>query len=93
MSRENRMVNHPYCMVTHMKTTLNIPDPVMDRLREEARRRGMPMSRLVEAALRRMLDEPVAAASPLPALPRWDSEGLLVDVADRNALTAAMERG
>ena len=33
-------------MVSHMKTTLNIDDTVMQRLREEAARRGTTMSAL-----------------------------------------------
>ena len=40
-----------------MKTTLNIDDTVMRRLREEAARRGTTMSALVEAGIRRILDE------------------------------------
>ena len=35
----------------HMKTTLNIDDSVMQRLREAAARRGTTMSALVEAGL------------------------------------------
>jgi predicted nucleic acid-binding protein len=35
-----------------MKTTLNIDDTVMERLRREAARRGSAMSELVEAAMR-----------------------------------------
>ena len=42
-------------MVLHMKTTLNIDDSVMQRLREEAARRGTTRSSLVEAGLRRVL--------------------------------------
>jgi len=76
-----------------MKTTLTIPDPVMDRLRAEARRRGVPMSALVEAALRRLLDEVPPPPAAAPELPRWHSGGLLVDVADREALQASMEGG
>jgi len=79
--------------VIHMKTTLNIPDPVMARLRAEATRRGVPMSELVAAALRRFLDDPGTAPSVAPSLPRWDSGGLLVDVADREALYRRMEEG
>jgi len=44
-------------MVSHMKTTLNIDDTVMKRLREEAVRRGTTMSALVEAGLRLVLAE------------------------------------
>lgn len=80
-------------MVIHMKTTLNIDDTVMRRLREEAARQGRTMSELVEAGLRRILaePEPEAGAAPLPPLPRWKSGGATVDVADRDALYEVME--
>lgn len=80
-------------MVFHMKTTLNIDDTVMERLREEAARRGMTMSALVEAGLRRILEESPAARrkQPLEPLPSWDSGGALVDVSDRDALYDAMD--
>ena len=85
------MVSHLSDMVSHMKTTLTIPDPVMDRLRAEARRRGVPMSSLVEAVLRRLLDDTQPPAETVPELPRWNSGGLLVDVADHEALHTAMD--
>jgi plasmid stability protein len=79
-------------MVIHMKTTLNIDDTVMQQLREEAARQGRTMSELVEAGLRRVLDEPTAGAkAPLPKLPRWRSGGARVDVADRDSLYEYME--
>ena len=81
-------------MVFHMKTTLNIDDSVMQRLREEAARRGTTMSALVEAGLRRVLAPSVATSEPLPhlpPLPTWDSGGHLVDIDDRDALYRAME--
>ena len=81
-------------MVFHMKTTLNIDDTVMQRLREEAARRGTTMSELVEAGLRRVLEEDRAPASTrraLAPLPRWRSGGARVDVADRDALYALMD--
>ena len=77
-----------------MKTTLNIDDSVMQRLREEAARRQTTMSELVEAGLRRVLAAPVGAGNPpdpLPPLPTWDSGGRLVDIDDRDALYRAME--
>jgi hypothetical protein len=73
-----------------MKTTLNIDDTVMERLRSESARSGRTMSELVETALRRLLEakpDPVAL-SPLPS---FDSGGSLVDVADRESLYRAME--
>lgn len=81
-------------MVCHMKTTLNIDDTVMQRLREEAPRRGTTMSALVEAGIRRILDDdpPVGSTvDSLPPLPTWHSGGMLVDVSNRDELYRAME--
>ena len=80
-------------MVSHMKTTLNIDDSVMQRLREEAARRGTTMSKLVEAGLRRVLAAPevVDASETLPPLPSWNGGEELVDISDREALYRAME--
>ena len=80
-------------MVSHMKTTLNIDDTVMQQLREEAARRGTTMSSLVEAGIRRVLEgHPQAEAGPARAkLPTWRSGGLLVDVSDRDELYRVME--
>lgn len=81
-------------MVFHMKTTLNIADAVMERLREEAARRGTTMSALVEAGLRVVLagdrasDDPSPPLSPLPS---WNSGGQMVDIADREVLYRVME--
>ena len=80
-------------MVFHMKTTLNIDDTVMHRLREEAARRGATMSEIVEAGLRLVLDEGAKAkpAKKLPRLPSWSSGGATVDVSNRDALYAVMD--
>jgi len=77
-------------MVSHMKTTLNIDDTVMTRLRREAARTGRTMSELVETALRRLLESRPEPAELSP-LPTFDSGGALVDIADREALYNAME--
>ena len=81
-------------MVSHMKTTLNIDDTVMQRLREEAARRGTTMSALVEAGLRRVLyeDETTSTSKDsLPPLPTRNSGGLLVDVSNREELYRVLE--
>lgn len=77
-------------MVSHMKTTLNIDDSVMARLRKESARTGRTMSELVETALRRLLEARLPETE-LPELPSFDSGGALVDLADREALYQAME--
>jgi hypothetical protein len=73
-----------------MKTTLQINDEVMRRLKREAARQGKTMSELVETALRRLLEAP-AEKKPLPPLPTFNSGGHLVDIADRDVLYRAME--
>lgn len=83
-------VCHTGDTVTHMKTTLNIHDSVMKRLKREAARRGCTMSELVETALRGLLDRPRASRA-LPPLPTFDGGGVRVDISDRDALYAAME--
>jgi hypothetical protein len=77
-------------MVIRMKTTLNIDDSIMSRLRAEAARTGRTMSELVEVALRQLLDrrKPGVVAEPLPV---FNSGGALVDVADREALYRTMD--
>ena len=79
-------------MANHMKTTLNIDDTVMARLRRESARQGRTMSEMVEAALRLLFQAnrqgPKKKLAPLPA---FRSGGHLVDISDRNALYNAME--
>ena len=77
-------------MVFRMKTTLNIDDGVMARLKEEAARRRKTMSELVEAALRRLLETSETPES-LPDLPTFHSGGHRADIGDREALYQAME--
>ena len=79
-------------MVFHMKTTLNIDDTVMNRLRREAARQGKTMSELVEAALRLLFQAGARKSKPkLRPLPTWDCGRPRVDIADRNALYDFME--
>jgi hypothetical protein len=73
-----------------MKTTLNIDDSVMAKLRQEAARSGRTMSELVETALRNLLRSRTASAELKP-LPTFDSGGAMVDIADRDALYRAMD--
>jgi hypothetical protein len=73
-----------------MKTTLVVSDRVLARLKREAHRRGTTISELVEAALRRFLEEKPRRKA-LPRLPEFDSGGARVDVANREALYQVME--
>lgn len=83
---------HTLDMVFHIKTTLNIDDTVMARLRRESARQQRTMSELVEAALRLLFQSGGnGEKKKLPPLPAFRSGGHLVDIADRNALYDAME--
>jgi hypothetical protein len=73
-----------------MKTTLNIDDIVMAELKREAARQGRTMSDLVESALRLLLRSQ-RKQEKIVALPSFHSGGILVDIADRDALYQAME--
>jgi len=89
--REGLPYFHIQRMVSHtMKTTLNIEDSVMQRLKREAARQGRTMSELVESALR-LLFQMRRKRPDLPPLPSFESGGALVEVADRQALYEAME--
>ena len=77
-----------------MKTTLNIDDTVMRRLREEAARRQTTMSSLVEAGLRHVLADAGGEdgdAKPSQPLPCWKSGGQRVDISNREELYGVME--
>ena len=77
-------------MLLHMKTTLNIDDSVMRRLKQEAARSGHTMSELVETALRLLLQRQ-SVGSELALLPTFDGGVAIVDIADRDALYRAMD--
>ena len=82
--------------VNHMKTTLDIDEVVMQRLREEAARRGTTMSTLVEAGLGRVLAELGPSGEQrdtLPPLPVRSSGGLEVDIPNREELYRILDEG
>jgi len=78
-------------MVFHMKTTLNIDDSVMIKLKQEAARQKRTMSELVETALRQLFRTQKTRHAALPPLPSFRGGEPMVDIADRDALYQAME--
>lgn len=72
------------------RTTLILEDGCMERLREMARRQGRTISDLVGEILAEGLQKR-RARSAAPELPRYDMGKPRVDLADRDALEAAME--
>lgn len=77
-----------------MKMTFDIDDGLMRRLREEAARRGMTPSALLEAEIMYRLAKPVACdkqSGDLPPLPTWQSGGFRIDITNRDELYRVME--
>ncbi len=68
-----------------MKTTLVLPDPLVDRLKAEATARSVSMSAVVTEALLRMFDSAPTARAPY-RLPTLDGGPTLMDIANREVL-------
>lgn len=80
------MVGLPY---SHMKTTFNIDDALMQQLREEAVRRNVTMTKIVEAGIRYMIangKHTKGKTQELPPLPTWNGGCDLVDISNREEL-------
>ncbi len=76
-------------MVSHMKTTFNINDTLMQQLRVEAARRGVTMTQIVESGIRHMVangEDAPEFKKKLRPLPTWNSGGMLVDVSNREEM-------
>ena len=55
-------------MGTHMKTTVEIADPLFAEAKAEARRRGTTVRALIEDGLRRVIADPSPTSYVLPDL-------------------------
>ena len=82
-------------MPSSMKTTVDIPDPLLEEARRTAEREGTTLRALVETGLRRVLSD---AKSPNPFQlrdARFEGEGLQPGVAsgEWEALRAAIYEG
>lgn len=77
-------------MIFHMKTTLNIPEPLMKELKKRAAETGQNLSETLAGALRKGL-QPVRQRRKLKKLPRFNCGKVYANVADRDQLYRAME--
>lgn len=75
-----------------MRTTLNLPDGLYDEIRARATASGRTTTSLVVEALRSFLSQP-ERVGPVRALPSYGrpDDRFLVDLADRDALWAALD--
>ncbi len=82
-------------MLVCMRTTINLPDALATEAKARAATEGRTFTSLVEEGLRSVLagdqGEPSGSVEPLPAFGAPDDR-LLVDLADREALWAALDR-
>ena len=76
--------------ITQMKTTLNIDDRLMAKVKQEAARQGRTMSEFIESALRVALQVP-RKQQRQTALPTFSGGPFRVNVADSDALQDFME--
>lgn len=72
---------------------MNLPDALLAEARERARAEGRTVTSLVEEGLRAVLhsDHPDRVHEPLVSDGTPGDQGLLVDLADRDAVWAALE--
>ena len=72
-------------MLRRMRTSMNLPDSLLDAARERAKQEGRTVTSLMEEALRRLLE-----VQPTPPrrrrLPTWKGGRLLIDIDDKDAL-------
>ena len=76
-----------------MRTTVDIDGPVLSELKQLQRKEGKSLGRLISDLLARALREQ-ETRSPAPPLVRWIARpmGARVDLADKDAVYAAMEQ-
>lgn len=78
-----------------MRTSMNLPDALLEQARAHATATGRTVTSLVEEALRKLLAERAATATaPRMELTtdRMPEGRLLIDITDRDALWAELDR-
>jgi len=77
-----------------MRTTMNLPDALLEQVKQRAAEAGQTVTSMMEQALRQLLSEPPshprAQVAPLPTYGNADDKPL-VDLSDRDAVWAALD--
>ena len=78
-------------MLVCMRTTLNLPDGLVEAAKQRAAAEGRTFTSLVEEGLRSVLEQ--QASTAVLTLPSYGRTGerMLVDIDDRDALWAALD--
>jgi len=81
-------------MLVCVRTTLNLPDALVEAAKAKASAEGRTLTSLIEEGLRAVLGTPRSGATPI-ALPAFGDpvDRFLVDLGDRDALWAALDAG
>ena len=74
-------------MLTHMRTTIDIPDALLTRARERAHAEGRTLRSVVTEALRSALDGPPAGSADEFELPTYGGTGLAAGVREDDLFT------
>jgi len=80
-------------MLVCMRTTMNLPDALLEQVKQRAAAAGQTVTSVMEQALRQLLSEPPnPPASEAKWLPTYGNVGAepLVDLTDRDAVWAAL---
>jgi plasmid stability protein len=79
-------------MLVCMRTTINLPDGLAEEAKRRAARDGRTFTSLVEEGLRRVLAAEEAPSTSVDLPTYGDPDGrFLIDLADRDALWAALD--
>jgi hypothetical protein len=80
-------------MLICMRTTLNLSDALVERAKRRAAEQGTTLTSLIEAGLEHVLELPRPERTIVLPTHGAAGDGILVDIADRDALWDALDRG
>ncbi len=78
-----------------MRTTMNLPDALLEQVKRHAAESGRTVTSVMEEALRQLLSQPAdVSAHDANRLPAYGTVGAqpLVDLSDRDALWAVLDQ-
>lgn len=79
-------------MLICMRTTLNLPDALVEAAKQRARAEGRTLTSVIEESLRKILNEPASASvQPMPTYGQPGQNGLLVDLHDKEAVRSLLD--
>lgn len=80
-------------MLRHMRTTVRLDDALLDLARQEATRRGVTLTSLIEQGLRLVLRRPLRRSDrPRVSLPQCRAGGGVLPGIDLDDSTAVLDR-